>query len=397
MQYFFLFAFLFVGFSLSQNATISSVGGANAANGEYCQYNITEASDGSSYSITAIRVTVSTSDTTDTATAAGYGFKYWGPSGGPGTGAYFGEFAYHASFTPGSSLSISAAKVELGFFLYAWALYNDNDGNPGFQYYLGNEIICGLTSATEDCLVLGSFALFSSYTWGPIVHTTSLCPTGYAAGCRVHTFTVSTNGANAGIASVSLTVASQPVYLNGILLKTDYGKLTISASYPYPTPQPANAKVVIFGLAGGTAAAGSATVQVVKNTPVVAFGGAAASAYLGWDSSAQITTSGNVVKTTTVYSANFTGAALTGCSTCPLEVQLLGDLVTTVQAVAVGWVFQFLVFSCVDVLPANFYWDPTVGSDTSGSSSSMGLMTAPILWLTVCVVLVHLWWSFKRL
>jgi len=153
---------------------------------------------------------------------------------------------------------------------------------------------------------------------------------------------------------------------------------------------------VIVAVAGKT---NNQEVDVLKlrDQPACAFNDSGNTAYFSWSTSATISKTKRSSDSVVLYQ-NYTGDAIMGCTKCP--VAFVGIKAAAAALALTGWKFSLIFFSWGDVKPTSVFWDPTLGSDTIDpnvapanppSSPSLGTMTAPLWWVTLCVIVVHLW------
>jgi len=234
------------------------------------------------------------------------------------------------------------------------------------------------------------------------------CPSGYPANCTVNTITLSSTGTYAGVVTITVTVTSSPVNVNGVLISPNAAKIDFECNNPFPS-QGSNVVFVVFGFGAGLTASGSAGVVLNKNGGEISFAANNINYSFQWVGTVDCTsssssskravasnysTSANVVSTT--YTDTAINNYLSGCgSTCNAFVAALGLIVDF--CALNGWRINIVLFSFPVNQLTSITWDPCVGDCSTGTSPSMGALTAPLFWLTVCMVLAHLWWSWKHM
>jgi len=300
----------------------------------------------------------------------------------------------------GSSLHIAESDVELvGVFSHCF-VYQDNDGVPGFQYVLGGVLICPLIgSSKNDCIV--SFTAFSSWSWAAVQISTYACPSGYPANCTVTVLTLATTGSNAGYVTITVTLSSLPVFVDGVLITPNKLKIALLINYPWSSlfPNPGgNLYLGVLGVGAGKTSSAVANIGFENGVPssvdFVSSNGKTTGSFT-WESECNSTTT--TTTTAAIVTQSYTDATISNyISTCNPNcniVILAIDVIINLYA-AFGWRFNFIFFSIPVNQPTSISWDPTT---TVQGGSSMGVQTAPIFWLTVCMVLAHLWWSRKHM
>jgi hypothetical protein len=273
MQSYIILLVLLSIISFSNSITVSGV--ANVNGSVYTKFTYSASpdfSDPTAISLSGARLTKGV----DNATYQQTGFSFYTPPFNGNLGYYFGYFDEAGQFVPNSAtLSISASAIELiANFLYI-IVYYDRNGQDGFQYVLGNELSCGLQSpsATTDCVDWANKIAFSSLTWAPIAVTILPCPAGYDSNCNVYAFTASTSGTDAGMATFTYKLASQPVFIDNVMVTQDYAKIDVSIAYPWynATNLQANPKIGLIAATAGKTANASATVTYESGKPSVLF------------------------------------------------------------------------------------------------------------------------------
>jgi len=317
---------------------------------------------------------------------------------------YYAEMDVEGQYDPGSSFHISGSKVEVVGIYSQMFVYKDNDGVPGLQISITQpNIVCPPIGPDPPYDCIQSFKAFSDLNWGTIQRNSQKCPSGYPSNCTVDTITLATTGSDAGTCTITATVTSLPVSVNGVLITPKYMKVALDINNPYPS-QGSNVYLGILAVGAGKTSSASADVGLNRHglPTSIDFTTNGKTCSFQWEStiSATVSSSKRVVTTSSnVITQNITGDSisnyLSNCGiSCSPFVLILGVIVDFCQAN--GWSIIFVFFSFpVDQL-SYLNWDPCVGECPSGSSS-MGALTAPLFWLTVCMVLAHLWWSWKHM
>jgi len=213
---------------------------------------------------------------------------------------------------------------------------------------------------------------------------------------------MSTTGSDAGKVTITVLVASLPVVAGGIKVLPNGAKIILSINTnPYPS-QASNVYLGILAVTAGKTSSASVTVgfnrgspnsfQFVGNDGIVYAATFEPNAITASSSSKRdVTTSTNVISQ--YYNDTSINNYLANCGLeCNALIGLLGVIVDVYQAF--GWHINFVFFSFPVNQLSYVCWDPCVG--VCPGSSSMGALTAPLFWLTVCMVLAHLLWSWKH-
>jgi len=288
--------------------------------------------------------------------------------------------------------------------------YQNNDGVAGFQFSLGQQYIVCPTGKTVnyDC-ILEYTSFPNDVSWDSIQKNVQSCPSGYPANCTVITLNITGTAPDGSTITITTVIASLPVRYGGVKIVPELAKITLTLNL---VAQGSNIYYAILGVAAGKSQSGSA--NVVKTPGGVAtsveFASTTGSTFaVSWvgdfgsstpSSKRTATASSNVV----VQSVSATDIQnyLSNCISSPLSCSGISYLmISALGAIddfyeAFGWNIEYLFYSFpVDQL-SYVYWDPCVG-EGSCTSTSMGALTAPLFWLTVCMVFAHLWWSLKHM
>jgi len=295
---------------------------------------------------------------------------------------YVGAFAATASYDGSANTgAISASLAEAVAVISSVVVWNNTDGVPGFQYTLGTDFQCPTTgTALNDCLYPALTIDLKTLTWTIISISQVPCPAGagYQPNCTVYSFTT-TGSLSTGEAVISFTfnLATEPVYVNQVLLTPDNAEFDVRVTYPWAAKAPlpsGSLRVGLFGVTAGKVLSGSVSIAATSNSASVSFVGAnGKGTAFGWKSAALV---GNV--SSTVYYAGVSGADLNAyqctlgdlaCIIPNLRVGLL-KLSYAVYA-AFGWQVQLIWFTWQDIQPAVVDWDPSMMSQATGGSGSV--------------------------
>jgi len=321
------------------------------------------------------------------------GFAFRNPSdpaqSSPALAFYLGQFAAVAAWNPTTGITASAgAGAELAAEFSAITGYWDRDGNPGFDWVLGNNLFCnnGLPASTTDCLEILTYIDLTKQSWTPIAITNQSCPAGYQSSCRVFWFTTSTT---TGTFTITLKLASEPVNINGIPIDQFKGKLDITINFPWENYANVSnyqqLKLALTGAyagkAGAYAAARSAT---VNGHAGYVFTGGLVSSYFSWDGTAQI---GG--QSSTIYATGLSGTTILNYNCATMKCDLVSAAVLIIYKAAVtvwqafGWSVELVVFSSSAAQTATVVWDPEIGVSQqndqinyqTGSTTSIAVRT----------------------
>jgi len=293
---------------------------------------------------------------------------------------YFGFLKVDAEWSLNSASafgSISGSLAEVIASFYSIIVYEDRDGNPGFQYQLGQDVLDCTGGEDFDCVRLdeGFTINLNELTWSPITHTTVNCTADLEAPidgeqCTVTTWTIATTD-NAVIFDFKTT--SHPVTVEERTLDPDSAKIDISINYDWTGITCDNCKLALTAATAGKMVSGSLSFAIdnssgTTTTNFEADGGI--SAFISWDTQAAI-----VGETSTVYYHAVKYGDLDAW-TCDPNIFATSNNCLSATAIlnvvwklalgvwqAFGWDGTVLVFSWADVKPSNVFWDPQVGGN----------------------------------
>lgn len=387
MQYLILLA-LFLALAVA-DPQVTVVAVANIDNHVYTQLTVAESPSASAPNLISVKgARYNLSDTTDPTVQAA-AFTVQTPATGNNLGLYFGYFAAEAEFNiTAKSASFSASLVELATSFYTLFVYYNLDGQPGFQYTIGNSLTCGLlpVSAGPDCIDWSNSIQLNSLTWNSIVVNKIACPSGYSASCNIYEFVLADT---TGYATFTYKIASQPVFIDSYLVTPDYAKLDISISYPwsnYPLLQ-TNPQLGLLGATGGKTASLTATIAkasggATTGNPGVVFTASGKVGAFSWDTTATVTAQKKRTTDSTVYFDVVYGQNITDYTGTNVLLNILKVDVTALELL--GWEVAFLLFSWDAVEPSNVLWDPTQGlseSTPTYTAANAGVRGAePVVW-----------------
>jgi len=261
-----------------------------------------------------------------------------------------------------------------------------------FSMFLGNELSCGLQSptATTDCVDWANTKSVQSLSWAPIAVTMLSCPAGYDSDCRVYAFTASTTGADAGTATFTYKLASQPVFIDNVMVTQDYAKIDVSIAYPWAnaTNLRANPKIGLIAATAGKTASASATVTFETGKPSVLFTSQGRVGSFSWESTSIVTSKKRQTTDSVIYQA-LQGNDIVNyqCALCPDILVVLQPIIAAWQDVF-KWKVTILFFSWDTVQPTSVVWDPTIGLATAGAETIL----PGALWFVAAIMAVHLMW-----
>jgi len=395
MQYLF-FITLFLALSVADpQVTVTAVN--NVDPGVYTEFTYSASPTGSPDIITIKGAYLNASNPAN-ANVEAAAFSIQSPTYAGSLGFYFGFFAAEGEYNVTQhSASYSASLVELVANFFTLFIYYDHNGQPGFQYVLGDNIDCADSATGDDCIELLYNMQLSSLTWNAISVSPMVCPAGYSASCKVYVFTLADTN---NIATFTFKLASQPVYIDSYLVTPDYAKLDITINFPWGNAiyanLPTGAQLGLLGGIGGKTASVSATLSKVSSgNPGIIFTSQGHIGAFAWDTTAEVTTSKKRTTSSTVYFDTIYGQNITSYQ-CPLGVC---DAVVTLLKTAVdvwealGWEVAFLFFSWDDVEPSTVVWDPTVGlsvplTDPTIPPTGSAGVREPVVWGMVFAVVV---------
>jgi len=286
---------------------------------------------------------------------------------------YLGYFGASYAYNPSANFAaVTASLVELIATWQFIAPYYDRNGQPGFQWAVGDPMFCiiGLSSVpSKDCIELTGVIEFKNKTWGTIAVSNSSCPSGYTSNCRVYSFNTSTLD---GVFSLTLHLASEPVLVNNVRVEPSFGKIDISINYPWANlnvlvPSKTSLKLALYSSYAGKAGVAGALAATVDGKEGIVFAAAAKRAYFSWDGQAVV---GGVNRQ--VYAQGISGQSILAysCATCDV---LEATIYTAYKAAigvwaAFGWSTEFVLFSWDQTQPLTVVWDPKVGVETATTS-----------------------------
>jgi len=391
MQYLILLA-LFLALAVA-DPQVTVVAVANIDNHVYTQLTVAESPSADAPDLISVKgARYNLSDTTDPTVEAA-AFTVQTPATGNSLGLYFGYFAAEAEFNiTAKSASFSASLVELATSFYYLFVYYNNDGQPGFQYTIGNSLTCDLLFpvAGQDCIDWSNSIQLSSLTWNPIAVNKIACPSGYSASCNIYEFVLTDTTL---YTSFTYKIASQPVFIDSYLVTPDYAKLDISISYPWSSPPSplllqANPQLGLLGATGGKTASLAATIAkasggATTGNPGVVFTASGKVGAFSWDTTATVTAQKKRTTDSTVYFDVVYGQNLTDYTGANVLLLLLKADVGALELL--GWKVAFLLFSWDAVEPSNVLWDPTQGlsesTPTYTAAPNAGVRGAePVVW-----------------
>jgi hypothetical protein len=305
---------------------------------------------------------------------------------------YFGYLGISGTWdSTTATASLSGAAAEIAASWETVFAYYDNDGAPGFQWTLGKDFLDCPKATIEkfDCVDPAGSIDLKNITWNGIAVTNTSCPAGYDnPACRV--YALNTSSAD-GSVIFTLRLASEPVLINNVLVKPNYGKIDVTINYPWASKTLQNAaaaKVGIVAYTAGRAASGSADVQAVDGKAAVQYVVEDKSAYFSWDAQAEITGS-NGGKVYADYHSGASVAAL-NCGniilpTCGLASYAVFSLqIRQAWMAAFKWNTEMLIFSWNELRPVQVMWDPAIGL-TEGNA---GVFIAPATTLLAITTIV---------
>jgi hypothetical protein len=304
---------------------------------------------------------------------------------------YFGYLDADANYNAKTGMgSIQASLAEVVAAFYSIFVWENRNGEPGFQYTLNNNHFGGCRDGeTIDCfrtVADGDEFQYNLKTaqWNPIEITQYNCSDDANAvegtPCTVTTFTASTAD---GVATFDMHIASQPVLIGNIELDPNHAKLDVSINWDWSVYNGscAQCSLALVGATAGKLTNGNLDVQHSEGstTRTATFSTGDYEASFEWEESAAVQGTA-----TTVYYSAISRSALEAW-TCGGDVPCLsvGGIINGLWKIAVGvfkgfgWETTVLVFSWDAVQPENVFWDPSVGGgpvdgydfSTSGSST----------------------------
>jgi len=277
--------------------------------------------------------------------------------------------------------------------------YENHDGKPGFQYILGDVLVCPADSSklTTDCMVPQSYIEFKTISWSPVSKTQQNCPStaGYVNDnntCQIYeikskgtwTDTVSPF-TSYEVCEVTLYLASQKVIINGRPVSPDNGETVWNFKYPWAAKNIANPLITGVGAAVGVAGqAGSVEETKIYDSDGLSFSGSSKSGYMTWAPTADVDGTDK-----DVHVLSFSGDTILGY-TYPVGSDPYAGVVIFIWQVSMkiwkdlGWSTQLIFFSWDQSMPTTIIYDPAFGQTDSGA---LGL--APSLWFTLVICVAH--------
>jgi len=303
------------------------------------------------------------------------------PASGNDFTFYFGYLQASTSWSVTSSDafgSISGSLAEAVASFYSIIVYEDRDGQAGFQYALGSDVLqCDLGTGYDCVRTDAGFEIeLSSLTWNPISanvnNCTSLLPSSASPGeqCYVTTWTFSTSD---GGVVFDMTTTSHPVTISGKYYDPDSTKIDVSIAYNWTGKSCSGCKLGLTAATAGFDLSGSISFDELSSagtttTQFQASGGLAA--FFNWDQGAAIAGT-----TSTVYYSAVTYANLEAWSCAPLSTTnwclaptaILNLAWEAILAIwnAFGWTGTMIIFSWNNTQPEQVFWDPTIGGSNS--------------------------------
>jgi hypothetical protein len=270
------------------------------------------------------------------------------------------------------------------------AVYEDHDGQAGFQWALGQKLVCPPDSAdpNKDCLVDGTGISTQDVDW-TVAYTTSPCPSGdgYESTCQA--FNVTTTGKWSPLLSLetydvftaNLYLSSQQVKVGENEVGPKKAKCDWIIQYPWAAFQnkinDQNAHLTTVSYIGGKSSHYSATVQ--SGDDGVGFSNNGVTTYAVFSSSSSVDT-----KDSTTHWISISGEDILNYK---LGIDATSVIIAIYQVVfkiwkAFGWSFQVIFFSWNENKPVTVFYDPAFGQ-TEGSA--LGLAPGLMLPLFVCI------------
>jgi len=378
--------------SLSNSITVT---GTTNVGSEYTRFTYSASpnfSDPSSISLSGARLTKGANNETYEET----GFSFYTPPFNGNLGYYFGYFDEQGQFNPNTAtLSFSASAIELIANFLNIFVYYDRNGKDGFQYVMGDNIDCIFAPSTSDCVDWGNSIPLSKLSWAPIQITSMACPAGYVSDCKVYAFSASTTGVDAGVATFTYKLASQPVFIDSVLVTPDYAKIDVSIAFPWariPVGQlQPNPKIGLIGATAGKTATAEATVTFESGKPSVVFTSQGRVGSFSWQSSSVVTAKKKRQAAEAVIYQALQGSDIVNyqcAGLCPDILLLLKPIIAAWQNIF-QWKVTILFFSWNTVHPTAIEWDPTLGLSGSGAETIL----PGALWFVAAVMAVHLLWK----
>jgi hypothetical protein len=396
-------------FVLTHSSTEAVTYGAVTANNEFRAFVIDQDTNRNYYAVGGLKYEVTaTGNHTGTAQLDAGGFKIEaGPSAAylNNPSFYFGGLSItgQASWSQNKSVvSVSAAWAEVAVGITGIFLYDNRDGQPGFQYKIGNmyAFSCLLAPADVDCIFdTSNIRLKEDVYWSAWARSTSPCPagSGYSTDCLIYTFattgTLIADGAQ--VAVLTLRLSNQPVLANQDgnthEIGPDRAKLDVQITYPY-TSRPLivnpNAKVGLSAAAAGKAGSFSAVAASIDGKNALVWNGDNDRAsYFSYDGTATIGSGAS-----TVYVSAISGAEIenTDCSGCDFITKALVDGLKWVVGVwkSFGWTTELYFFSWDVSRPTTILYDPSFGM--TGAVTSSAFYAVPPIWSLFLCLFVYL-------
>jgi hypothetical protein len=317
----------------------------------------------------------------------------------PSLGFYFGYFEAGATWAKSFGIAHGAAEAalaEVAAVFDSIFVYFNYDGQSGFQYTLGNNFwdCTAAQAAGYDCINTSLSLSLNSLSWNNLAYTNYSCPNaaGYASNCEVHTFT--TTGSLNGFQVVTFVykLANQPVFIDGVKVTGDYGKIDITINYPWAAQgvTQGSAKVGLFAYGAGKTAAAAAVAATVNGNSGFLFAASSTTkpAFFSWAGTATINNNGN-----NVYFEGLTGAQVSAyCTQVSTTCGLIEYAIFAAYRLAItiytdlGWNVEFLWFSWDVNQPASIAWDPEMGVNDPTTASSAGVIY-PTYFFVVAILL----------
>lgn len=327
------------------------------------------------------------------------GFKFKTPAdtsdaANPSLSFYFGYLGASGVWdNTTQTANVNGALAEVVSAIASLDVYYNRDGVAGFQWDLnaGNDIF-NCVSGTYDCVDANGVLDVNKLAWSPIARAVANCvdlvPNGdYAADCKVYTLTTSgaLSGTTTNVLTITARIASQPLKVNGVVIKSDSAKFDVQINFPWSNftslKDPAKALVALVGVQAGKAESASAVATIGinggKSLVFNAAGGKAA--YFSYASTARIGTTDTTIVTKTLSSDDIINFSCAG-KPCALSLTALLMFDLNVKArwlLTFGWTPQITIHSFTSAKPVDIFWDPEVGAGDPPARTNSGGMLIP--------------------
>jgi len=324
------------------------------------------------------------------------GFKFKNPDDiSDGTDAanrglvfYFGYVGVRGTWDPTTkTASVAGALAEVAAsWEYVFAFY-DHNGKPGFQWEMGQDMFdCAkATLQSYDCVDPFGVITFTNITWGGLTVRNQSCPSTYQnENCTI--WSISTMSDD-GVITFTLHLASEPVFINGVRVEPNYGKIDVTINYPYTSKALANAaeaRVGVLAYTAGRAGAGAAFYQKVGDKEAVQYAVEDKSAYFAWDGEAKLQGANSYVH---VDAHSGKSIIALDCSQCVWASWFVLGLKLRAAAIEyAGYRTEMLIFSWAEARPASVFWDPAIGvTDYSAATTAAPTVLAAFVAIAAAV------------